>query len=112
MRPIYRYVLALVAILTLGGATAAHSDTFPYQTLDYPGSTSSYAYGINNSGEIVGSYDGTENSSARGYVYSNGTYTPVDYPGIAAGTTPYGINNAGQIVGMYIDSNSYRNGFL
>jgi uncharacterized membrane protein len=112
MRPLSRYLLALVAIIMLAGATAAHSDTFPYETLDYPGSTSTYAYGINNSGQIVGSYNGTENLTARGYVYSNGIYTPVDYPTAASGTTAYGINNAGQIVGMYYDSKSYHNGFL
>ena len=112
MRRLYRYFPALVAIILLAGVAAAHSKTFPYQTIDYPGSTSSYAYGINNSGQIVGYYNGMDNLTARGYLYSNGIYTPVDYPTAASGTTAHGINNAGQIVGTYYDSNSIVNSFL
>ena len=102
MRRLYRYFPALVAILILAGATAAHADTFPYQTLDYPNGQPTFAYGINNAGQIAGSYNGSVNyariGTPRGYSYAGGTYTPIDYPG-ADLTEARGINDAGQIVG-------------
>ena len=61
------------------------------------------AYGINDLGDVVGSSGGS-------YLYSGGSYTPLDVPGSIA-TLVRGINNAGQIVGYYVDNNrSY--GFL
>jgi hypothetical protein len=114
MRPLYRYFPVLVAILMLAGATAAYADTFPYQTLDHPNGTPTYAWGINNAGQIVGSYNGTDNPSANppvsGYLYSGGNYTPINYPG-ATSTDALGINNVGQIVGCYWDGKG-RHGFL
>jgi probable HAF family extracellular repeat protein len=102
MRRLYRYLTALVAILMLAGATAARADTFPYQTLDYPNSQPTFAYGINNGGQIAGSYNGSVSfariGTPRGYSYAGGTYTPIDYPG-ADLTEARGINDAGQIVG-------------
>jgi len=40
--------------------------------------TSTVAYGINNSGQIVGSY--TNASGAHGFLLSGGTYTTLDDP--------------------------------
>ena len=62
------------------------------------------AWGINDSGQIVGSYvDGK--GIQHGFLYSGGTYITVE---VLAATAPYvalaqGINNAGQIVGYYSD---------
>jgi probable HAF family extracellular repeat protein len=60
--------------------------------------------GINNSGQIVGSYSG------GGFNYSNGSYTTLNYPS-ASGTGASGINNLGQIVGFY-DTGGVNHGFL
>ena len=64
-----------------------------------------YAYGINDSGEIVGncsSYSG--NPSA--YLYSNGTYTTLTVPG-STSATPYFITNGGVIGGQAIIGSAY-----
>jgi probable HAF family extracellular repeat protein len=80
-------------------------------TLNNPlatGTTS--AYGINDAGQIVGSYvDGT---GIHGFVYSNGSYSTINNPLNPNNTVLYGINNAGQVVGQYGGANGIMQGFL
>ena len=66
-------------------------------------------WGINNSGQIVGSYSASV--WGNGFVYAAGTYADIIVPGATAGTIAYGLNNAGQIVGGYAD-NTGQFGFL
>ena len=58
---------------------------------------------INNNGQIAGT---TSNPSGgtEGFVYNNGTLTPVNSP-VGSNTTFWAINDLGQIAGMYQDSN-------
>ena len=73
------------------------------------------ATGINDSGQIVGSYQLGGCSSGGpvcGFLNSGGTYSSLSPPS-AHITQAYGINNLGQIVGSYIPTNSnYAQGFL
>ena len=57
-----------------------------------PGLSTTYAYGINDSGQIVGYF--VDASGSHGFVDTGGTFTTL--PGIATG-----INNSGQIVGTF-----------
>jgi probable HAF family extracellular repeat protein len=70
----------------------------------------SIAYGINDSGQVVGSW-GT-NASSRPFLYSNGTITALPEPSdfTAAGCQARGISNTGQIGGICADANG--NGHL
>jgi probable HAF family extracellular repeat protein len=69
-----------------------------------------FATGINDAGQIVGSYfDG--HSGYHGFLYSGGFFTTIDDPS-AARTFPNGINMSGQIVGTYTDSTNHDHGFL
>ena len=68
-----------------------------------PGSTQ--ASGINDMGQIVGTY-----FNAHGFLLSGGSYFTIDDP-LATQTVAQGINNAGQIVGYYTDT-SGTHGFL
>jgi probable HAF family extracellular repeat protein len=72
-----------------------------------PGSTQ--AYGINDRGQIVGSYMDSSNTG-HGFIYSDGTYTTLDNP--LGPAIFYGINNRGEIVGTYTANGSGLNGFL
>ena len=78
------------------------------------------ANGINNLGQIVGTYYDS-NGLTHGFLYSNGTYTTLDDPLAVSvsqvvsrfsGTQATGINNLGQIVGVYFDSSNVSHGFL
>jgi probable HAF family extracellular repeat protein len=74
--------------------------------------------GINKSGQIVGCYSGpvisggVESAVTHGFIYSEGAFTTIDYPGANYYTCPTSINNKGQIVGTYGDSSTDQHGFL
>ena len=64
-----------------------------YTTLNVPLAPYTYAYGINNKGQIVGLFGG------YGFLYSGGRYTTLSDPQ-GQFTQAYGINDKGQIVGQ------------
>src|SRR5580692_7352881 len=66
------------------------------------GATASAAYGINDTGTIVGFY--TDSSGAtHGFLLRGETYTTLDVPG-ASSTVALGINNKGSIVLFWVNS--------
>jgi RHS repeat-associated protein len=98
------FVLILsVSILFL--ASPAYAQT--YNVVDLGGmlGTNSYAYGINNQGQVVGYWRDTNGS--RAFLYSGGAVTDL---GSLGGTNRYAlsINNVGQIVGFAGASNGTR----
>jgi probable HAF family extracellular repeat protein len=80
----------------------------------YAGGIGTRCGGINNTGEIVGSYvDASGNFNLRhGFLYVGGTFTNFDDPLGAQGTSATGITDAGQIVGTYVDAGGVDHGFL
>src|SRR5579875_774059 len=66
--------------------------------------TSTLAYGINNSGQIVGILGIV---STNGFLDTAGTFRSIDYPG-AEDTEVQAINNRGQMVGVF--ANGLPNG--
>jgi uncharacterized membrane protein len=103
-----RLLCGLVALeLLVGGAGEAKSQpSYVYTTLD-----GVLAGGINDAGQVVGSYDYPEG----GYLYSGGIYTPIKVPvppSFPPGNTIVaGISNTGLIVGWYGGANG-AHGFL
>src|SRR5205809_7972414 len=99
-----RRALVLVTAALLVGvpaAWAATTETFVPTVIQYPGSTSTVARGINNSGDIVGTYTCAvacinpvtgESSTAgtHGFLLQDGVYTRIDVPG-GTGTIARGI---------------------
>jgi probable HAF family extracellular repeat protein len=85
-------------------------------TIDLPGATATFVLGINNRGQMVGSYidaDGNYHGFLRD---PNGAVTtlpdaPVADP-TAGGTQPASINDRGQIVGLAYDAQGGSRGFL
>jgi uncharacterized membrane protein len=72
--------------------------------LDFPGAGDTTAWGINESGTVVGYfdvYDSQGNSiAAHGFTWKGGKFTQVDYPG-AVDTFLAGINASGDMVGAW-----------
>lgn len=66
-------------------------------------------WGINNAGQIVGSYSAA--AFGNGFVYAGGSYADIIVPGATAGTTSYGLNNSGYVVGSFAD-NVGQHGFV
>jgi len=102
---------SLTLLLCVRGASAATTESFVPTTIQYPGSTSTTARGINNSGEIAGTYScaaacinpitgETSTAGTHGFLLQDGVYTRIDVPGGSA-TTPRGISEQGAVVGHY-----------
>ena len=70
------------------------------QTIDPFGSTFTQALGVNDLGEIVGSYVDPITGVQHGYIDNGGAFTSFDPPG-SRSTTINGINDKGDIVGFY-----------
>lgn len=90
-----------------------------FTTIDYPGGYSqNYAWGLNDSGVIVGGYgepttiNGVYYSWEHGFLYQGGQFTNIDVPfGPPAATQPFSINNNGVIVGEYVDNSDTIYGY-
>src|SRR5438093_11675823 len=108
-----RALVLVTAVLLVGvrAASAATTETFVPTTIHYPGSTSTAARGINNSGEVVGTYScavacvnpltgETSTAGTHGFLLQEGAYTRIDVPG-GTNTTARGISEQGAVVGHY-----------
>ena len=82
-------------------------------TIDVPGSIFTTATGVDNLGNIVGTYRDS-NDQVHGFLLSDGAFTTIDFPG-AVLTFAESVNNLfGATVGFFADSSSDGNsrGFL
>ena len=86
------------------GNDATQAVLYNGSSLSYLGSPSgrSFAYGINDSGQIVGEYGGNQ-----AFSYSGGVYTNIG----PANSSATGINNAGQITGNVLTDDGFK-GFV
>ena len=90
-----------------------------FVTIDVPGpmqlSNNTAVSGMNNAGQIVGSYSPFmppfSRDSAHGFLLDSGTFTTIDIPGARA-TFAEAMNDLRQIVGFFVDSNGVAHGFL
>jgi probable HAF family extracellular repeat protein len=88
-----------------------------YTTLVAPSSVSTLAEGINDRGQIVGSFNPSTGNAGydQGFLYSKGTFITINDPLGIYGTHPFGVNDRGQIVGDYMSTTGGANsqhGFL
>ena len=76
--------------------------TYTFSPID-DGTNGTAAFGINDFGQIVGTYFDSNGFTGHGFLYNSVTYIPLNSP---SGTdiVPNGINDVGQIVGIYADS--------
>jgi len=110
---------------TAAGAVGFLLDTDGvFRSIAYPDAAGTGAYGINDSGQIVGGYsDFLDNShgflydpytlpgrSARGEIH-DGRYVTLDPPG-STFTSAESINDSGIVVGFYSDSGGHDHGFV
>lgn len=74
--------------------------------IDVPGSSSVFANGLNDLGDIVGAFYDDAMGVFHGFVLSGGTLTVLDVPGQTGalpGTFIHDIDNRGRLVGYYGD---------
>ena len=110
--PLFVAVLSIIVLLICAAtASAITTQTFVPTTINYPGATSTQARGINNPGEVVGTYVCTSpctnpitgevsTAGTHGFLLQGRIFTRIDVPGASA-TIPRGIGEQGIIVGQY-----------
>ncbi len=109
--PLSKYWLArgIAAAILLIGAFQANAQSYNYTNLGTLGGNNSYAYGINNAGQIVGSaykqFSGElgDFQAERATLWSGSTTTDLGTLG-GPSSRAYAINNAGQIAGSAHDT--------
>ena len=115
-----RLAALAVAVFLVCVATAwpATTETFVPTIVQYPGSTSTVARGINNRGDIVGTYvcavacinpvtGETSTAGTHGFLLHDDAFTRIDVPGGTA-TVARGISTQGVIVGHRIHNSRIR----
>ena len=75
-----------------------HNGTF--LNIDFPGAQRTVAYGINDSGIVVGYYNPIATNDYYGFAWKNGQFISFKYTHSKA-TLAFSINGSGQIVGEY-----------
>jgi hypothetical protein len=84
-----------------------------FETIAYPGASSTQAFGVNDSDEVVGAYTtGSGNSAVtHGFTWRNGKFVTVNIPA-GSSTTVNGVNDEGDIVGFYTAASGDTEGFV
>lgn len=106
MRPaLVRSLLVLLPLL--GMSSTARAAPFTFTQIDVPGALGTAAYGMNDAGQIVGTYADADSPECvttfvgcRGFLLDSGAFTSIDVPG-AATTFGQGVNDDGKIVGFF-----------
>jgi len=93
-------------------APAAGATTYTYQTLDYPGSSETIFWGINDFGELAGQF-AVNGGTPHAMVYRRGHFESLDPAKLgtyfsAAG----GPDDRGATYGAYADSTGIQHGFV
>jgi probable HAF family extracellular repeat protein len=105
----YRVSSAVCSLIFLCAHAAGAASRF--SLIDYPGASSSQAWGINSRGDMIGYYLGADKNN-HGFLLNGVHFTPIDYPG-AAVTIVNGINPQGDVVGEFgVTATSAHRGFL
>jgi uncharacterized membrane protein len=76
-------------------------------TIDFPGASDTYAFGINESGTVVGYWDLVDANgnvlANHGFTWNGGVITQLDFPG-SVDSAVLGINARGDLVGSWDSS--------
>ena len=90
-------------IITLTASASANAALYTFTTLSVPGAQPSYygteALGINNTGQVVGTYTSIDNLQGFVFDQTTSTYTTFNDPVSTTGMIAQGINDSGQITG-------------
>jgi len=102
-------LLGLCLWAACAGKSLADGITFTFMAINFPGQLTTQAFGINDAGQIVGSYS---TNGGHGFLDSGGSFATVDVPS-GIDTSALGISSSGYIVGQYFPAGTTdTQGFL
>jgi uncharacterized membrane protein len=106
-----RLVASMLLLLFLFILTEpeAQAQKWTLQRLDPPGSHYSFAFGLNNTGLVVGSFVDA-NNVYEGFIYNGSTYKEISQS--ASLTQANGVNDNNIVVGDYIGMDELSHGFF
>jgi probable HAF family extracellular repeat protein len=81
-----------------------------FVVIDVPGAPNTFANGLNEHGDVVGGFTGSDGHT-HPFVQRDGIISTFEVPG-ARSASAFAINNAGQIVGEYRSTDLSFHGFL
>jgi hypothetical protein len=79
-----------------------------FTPINFPLATSTTAFGINDTGEIAGSYNDAAGIT-HGFIYAGGAFSTVDVAG-ARGTQLTRVKNGGPVTGVCTDALTGQHG--
>ncbi len=91
------FKLLVIFLLAGGGQQGVRLEASSFAYIDVPGATDTYAAGINQSGQIVGTFKDA-NGHYHGFVKDGGAFITIDAPG-CEDTYATAINQSGHVVG-------------
>ena len=95
-------LLAAGSVLSATSLADAAAYTFTQIDVPFVGASDTTIFGINDRGEVVGSYRDAAFQSHGFFRDAMGNFSSIDVPfPNASNTTAYGLNNQGEIVGSY-----------
>jgi len=97
-------ILFALLLLATGLCTHAASQTYTYETVNYPGAVATFLNAMNEDGIAVGDYVDS-NIRTHGFTYANNTFNSVDLGSPAEGNTYLtSINKLGEVIGNFAQS--------
>ncbi|MGO9107659.1 MAG: hypothetical protein ACLP9L_00370 [Thermoguttaceae bacterium] len=108
-----RFILLVSALLLVSANENAWGQVrYTVTDLTFPGGSQSFAYAINNSGQVVGSCIPSGGTYSHPFLYSGGTMQDLGVlPGYVAGWA-VGVNSSGQVAVDYSDNTHRDYAFL
>jgi uncharacterized membrane protein len=103
--------LLMALLISAANVSWAQGQASKFRLLNPPGASYSFAFGINNSDMVVGSYTDAH-GTYRGYLYDGDEYRTIVFPGATSFTQANGINDMGTIVGDFVGRDQLTHGFL
>ncbi|MEQ1558366.1 MAG: hypothetical protein ABL933_05425 [Methyloglobulus sp.] len=96
------------------GSTLYYAGAYTYLSFTGDYNTFTFASGLNNKGQIVGTYYFWQDPAPQirhGFVKNGGSYLTLDVPN-AASTYGSSINSSGQVAGFNVDATGINHGYI
>lgn len=104
--------LTLLVLVVLAFVALASPQNFKFTSIDFPGAVFTSGRGINNHGDIAGSYR-MPGSPRQAMLLIKGKFIPLAPPAPdAIFNEATSINDYGDVTGQWIDANGFVHGFL